>query len=213
MSCAQCAGIEKIFTSSHARKELKRYHKKGPAKSTRRLIDVLRSLNLSGMTLLDIGGGIGAIQHALLPEVMESGIDVDASTAYLDVARQEAQKLGYASRCQYLHGDFVELAGEIPGADVVTLDRVICCYPDMHKLMELSADRCRRFLGLVLPRQNWFTRGVMATLINTFTLVTGNPFRFYVHPVAALDSLLLGRGFRLFHDQTSGVWQIRVYQK
>ncbi len=41
-------------------------------------------------------------------------------------------------------GDFVEVAGSIQPADIVTLDRVICCYPDVERLVGLSSQRATR---------------------------------------------------------------------
>ena len=35
--------------------------------------------------------------------------------------------------------------------DILTLDRVICCYPDMQKLVGLSAKRARKLYGLIYP--------------------------------------------------------------
>ena len=44
------------------------------------------------------------------------------------------------------------MSDEIEAADVVTLDRVICCYPDMEALVGRSAERALRLYGLVHPR-------------------------------------------------------------
>ena len=40
-----------------------------------------------------------------------------------------AQQRGYDDRWHGIVGDFVEIADQVPRADVVTLDKVICCYP------------------------------------------------------------------------------------
>src|SRR3990170_69781 len=81
---------------------------------------------------------------------------VDASSSYLAAQRAEAERLGYAPRASYLSGDFVTLADHIPDSDIVTLDRVICCYPDMRSLVSLSAARARRLCGIVYPRGTWW---------------------------------------------------------
>ena len=41
-------------------------------------------------------------------------------------------------------GDFVHQADDVEAADVVTLDRVICCYGDPKRWSVLSAARARR---------------------------------------------------------------------
>ncbi|MBI2171194.1 MAG: hypothetical protein HYU30_04125 [Chloroflexi bacterium] len=84
MNCCQCQGIEDFFSSRLAARELKHYRKKGPWKTTTMLIEALKREGLSGATLLDIGGGVGAIQHELLKASAGSATNVDASTAYLE---------------------------------------------------------------------------------------------------------------------------------
>jgi magnesium-protoporphyrin O-methyltransferase len=91
------------------------------------------------MTLLDIGGGLGGIQHALLAGGVVQATYVDASSAYMKAAREEAIRREIDEQITFLHGDFVDLAEEIPSAEIVTLDRVVCCYDDMQALVRLSA--------------------------------------------------------------------------
>ena len=110
MSCPQCQGHEHLFDQKTASQELKNYRKKGPSKSTRLLIEALTASSLKGMTLLDIGGGIGAIQHELLKLGLRHATSVDASVAYLEAAKDEAQRQGHADRVSYHYGDFVALA-------------------------------------------------------------------------------------------------------
>src|SRR6266508_4007771 len=117
MDCCQCRGMESQFDRGEAERKLRAYRRGGPVLSTR--------------TLLDIGGGVGAIQHELLKAGAARATDVDASNAYLDAARAEAARQGHADRATFHHGDFVALADAIAPADIVTLDRVICCYHDM----------------------------------------------------------------------------------
>ncbi len=66
MSCAQCQGIERMFDRRAAERELRQYRAAGPGGTTRLLIDALKAEGVAGLTLLDIGGGVGAIQHELL---------------------------------------------------------------------------------------------------------------------------------------------------
>src|SRR6266498_2489628 len=98
MNCCQCQGLEEIFNEKTAVDELANYRKKGPAKTTRLLIDRIKGEGIQGMSLLDIGGGVGAIQHALLNAGAATATDVDASRAYLNAARQEAQRQGLDER-------------------------------------------------------------------------------------------------------------------
>ena len=66
MSCCQCQGIETQFDRKSVAKDLEHYRKKGPNKTTNMLIEALKAEGIEEMVLLDIGGGVGAIQHELL---------------------------------------------------------------------------------------------------------------------------------------------------
>src|SRR5437867_553179 len=107
MTSCQCQGIEDQFNSREAAKKLADYRKHGPAGTTRLLIAALKDAGVAGRTLLDIGGGIGAIQLELLKAGARSAVSVDASTAYTEAAQQEARRQGLDNRIQFQHGDFV----------------------------------------------------------------------------------------------------------
>src|SRR5688572_3812124 len=185
MDCCQCKGIETLFNEKEAQNNLKAYRKDGPAKTTRMLIEALKAQGIEGMTLLDIGGGVGAIQHELLRAGVESAIGVDASTAYVKAAQQEAERQGHADRVSYHHANFVDLAPQIPPADIVTLDRVICCYHDVQALVGSSVAKAGMLYGLVYPRDTWWMRAAVP-IGNLYFRIVRNPFRVYVHPTRAV---------------------------
>lgn len=212
MEYRACCGIEALFNKKTAARELRQYRKKGPLKSTRSLIEALGSEGVIGMTLLDIGGGIGAIQHQLLSSGVNSATNVDASTAYLEAAKEEAERQGLAGRVTYHHGDFVVLAPTIAPADIVTLDRVICCYPNMEALVQHSAARARRLYGVVLPRDTWWVK-VGFAVMNSWMWASRNPFRGFVHPTSFVEAEIHKNGFvRRFYEKTL-IWQVAVYSR
>src|SRR5512138_1237082 len=138
MSCCGCESYQSQFGDEHATKDLKRYRKKGPDRTTSLLIEALKREAIGGMSLLDVGAGIGIVHHELLDAGVAEAVHVDATAPHIQVAEQEAARRGHAERVTFLRGDFVVLAPQIPTADVVTLDRVICCYPDMELLVSTS---------------------------------------------------------------------------
>jgi magnesium-protoporphyrin O-methyltransferase len=211
--CQQCEGIESLFDDKTARKELKRYRNKGPDKATLVLLDALKAEGVEGLTLLDIGAGVGAIHHELLNAGATQATDVDASTAYLEAARQEAERQGHADQVSYHHGDFVELASEMEEADVVTLDRVLCCYHDMKALVELSTKRANKLYGLVFPQNTWFVKIGLA-VGNFFLWITRDPFRTFMHRTEAVDAIARQNGLeRRFHRNAGLIWQVVVYER
>jgi len=213
MACPQCCGIERVFDQKTAERELSRYRRKGPEGSTRLLIDALRAGGVEGLSLLDIGGGVGVIQHELFKAGIKAATDVDASSSYLAAARSEAERLGHAGLTAFHHGNFVELAAEIGSADIVTLDRVICCYPDMQALVSLSADRARRVYAVVFPRDGWLM-DLASFFGNLMLRLSRNQFRFFVHPTAQIEAILGARGFERRSYRTHGlIWQVIVFAR
>ncbi|HEV8194411.1 MAG TPA: class I SAM-dependent methyltransferase [Ktedonobacterales bacterium] len=210
MPHCQCEGIERCFNPRRVTNELERYRKRGLAKSTRLLVEALQAQGIDGLTLLDIGGGVGAIIHALLRAGARQATDVDASAAYLAVARDEAARQGLGERISFQHGDFVALAPTLPAADVVTLDRVICCYDDMPALVRLSAARAEHLYGVVYPRDTWWLR-LFIRVQNVVMQAMRAPMRFFVHPTAAVDAMIRAQGLERRFYRTAGPWQVVVY--
>jgi predicted TPR repeat methyltransferase len=212
MSCMQCRGIEELFSQEFVAKELSHYRRKGPDKTTRMLIQAIEKLGVDGLTLLDIGGGVGAVQHALLEAGATQATDVEASTAFLKAAREEDQWLNLSERVAFHFGNFEELAEEIPPADVVTLDRVICCYPNMQAMVDLSAERSRKLYGLVFPRDNWWVKLVLR-LGNFWLRIRHSSYRAFVHQTGSVEAILEKYGFRRSYYRKTLVWQVMVYSR
>ncbi len=211
MNC-QCQGIEEVFGQEYATKELNRYHLKGAAKTTRMLTAALKACGVDGLTLLDIGGGVGAVQHALLEAGVRSATSVDASSAYVNTARSEAQRRGLSDRVNYQFGNFVDVAEDVVPADIVTLDRVICCYPDMQKLVSLSAGRARKLYGLVYPRYTWWIR--LGLAVGNFLLrLQRSPFRTFSHPTQAVEAVLKANGLKRQSYSQTLIWQVVVFSR
>lgn len=212
MSCCQCQGIEREFDAKLARRELRRYQRRGPRETTRLLVEALQQEGLGGKTLLDIGGGIGAVQLELLRGGVQNVTGVDASSAYLQTAQEEAARQGYAERTAYVYGDFVEVAPQVEAADLVTLDRVICCYPDLEALVDAAASRARTFYALVYPRDDWWMATVEAT-VNLALRIRRSPMRFFVHPAERVDGAVRRHGFDLQAYRKTLLWQVAVYRR
>jgi magnesium-protoporphyrin O-methyltransferase len=210
MNCCQCQGIEQVFDPNMAASDLKSYRQKGPAKTTIFLLTALKQAGVEGLTLLDIGGGVGIIQHELLPAGVTTAVHIDAATAYLDAAKEEAKRRGHFDRITYQHGDFVDLAEEVATADIVTLDRVICCYHDMPALVNAAAAKAKKYIGLVYPRDTWWLKAA-SRLPNFGMWLFRNPFRIFVHATEAVDAILQQQGFqRQLHKRTF-LWQSMLY--
>src|SRR5687767_9415231 len=101
MDCCHCQAVDRYFDANHAAQNLERYRRHGPVRTTQMLIEALEQQGVSGRTLLDIGGGIGAIQHELLKAGARHAWSVEASSASLVAAREEAGRQGLAGQVAY----------------------------------------------------------------------------------------------------------------
>lgn len=201
-----------MFDARTARRQLIAYRRSGPTGTTRRLIDAIRDAGVDGATVLDIGGGVGVIGFELLAAGADRLTDVDAARAYIAVARREATRRGLDDRVTLRHGDFVALAEEIEPADIVTLDRVVCCYGDWTALVDRSAARARRLYGLVYPTDRWWTRFGIG-MGNLMLRLTRRTFRGFVHPERAIDDRVRAAGFEPRVHHRGWLWQTVIYER
>lgn len=212
MSCCQCQGIEKEFNNKYATKNFKSYNKKGPFKLTKKLISAIEEIGVKGKTLLDIGAGVGAIQLELFKSGLKQSTDVDASSAFLDKAKQLAEINGLEKSIEFLHGDFSDLEDKIKEADIVTLDKVICCYDDMESLVKLSAAKAKSLYGVIYPRDNWLAK-LSFSFSNIYLWITRSPMRVFVHNNVTVNSIITESGLKLKEHFTGYIWQVSLYSK
>lgn len=207
-----CCGIDETFDSRIARRDIERYRRKGPSPSTQQLLSAIREASFPGGTVLDVGGGIGTIAHELLGTGAERASIVDASAAYLSVAREEAERRQVSARLQLIQGDFVTVVGGVPQADIVTLDKVVCCYPDMDQLIAASTERAGRLYGIVYPRDSWWVR-LSTAAKNLLRRLRRRAFRVYIFPNAEIEAAIEHAGFTLRRRTRGLVWVVTLYER
>jgi len=212
MPCNCCEMEDNTFGADEAKANLRDYRKRGPAKQTKLILEAVRSLGLQDASLLDVGGGIGAIHHELLKDMASEATHVDASSAYLKIANEEAQRQGHSERVKFIHADFTDVVDELPQVDVVTLDRVVCCYPDFRSLLKAAASKSRKAIALTYPRETWWLKMGIA-VANFFQKLRKDPFRGFVHPVVEMEALLNGEGLRRVSTRRLFVWEMSLYRR
>jgi len=213
MESCQCQGIEVKFDRKYVDKKLKKYREEGPKKTTIQLMDALRSEGIQDMSLLDIGGGVGDIPHGLLKSGVSHAINAEGSTAYSEACQEEAERQGHADKIQHMPGNFVDLAENIPEADIVTLDRVICCFDDMPKLVNLSSQKAKRLYGVVYPRDLWWVKLTNEIYYNFRNWLIRNPMRNYVYSTEAVEAEIQKNGLKRTFHQKMGAWQVAVFSR
>ena len=195
MTCGQCCGIEQKFDQKEARKMLKRYRKKGADKASKLLIEAISSHKNGDTSLLDVGGGVGTIQIAMLNRRVAQATNVEASPAYQVVAKEEAAQQGIKERITYRQGDFVDIAPQLAAHDIVSMDKVICCYPDAKELINQAAQHSNHLVALVYPHDTWLAR-VISAAANLFIKLRYRNFRIYIHSNTLVGGILKQHDFR-----------------
>ncbi len=188
------------------------YLKKGLQKSQRQLIEGLARAGIGGAALLEIGCGVGYLHQSLLETGAARAVGIDLSDKMLEEARARARERGLAARTEYLQGDFVELAETLQTADVVILDKVVCCYPDAEALIQRSLAKGRRVYALTYPRDRWFVRWGVGLTALALCLIR-SPFRSYVHDPKCIEAWITARGLRKDYEAQTSIWLTQVYAR
>jgi 2-polyprenyl-3-methyl-5-hydroxy-6-metoxy-1,4-benzoquinol methylase len=213
MPLCDCHSYDARFDAATAARELAAYQTHGPSKHAQGFLDCLLSTEMpENAMLLDVGGGIGVLGHRLIGRGVTDVALVEASEHYLDIARSVAEDLRVVTRWSFHHGDMVKLVDELMVADLVTMDRVICCYPNHEALLKASAACSRSLIAFSYPHDRFYIRWVMA-LENLYHWTRGSDFRVFVHSPAAMHAVLEEVGFELVNGCKSWVWEMCVYRK
>jgi magnesium-protoporphyrin O-methyltransferase len=208
-SCCTPSGYRKIFGARTARRDVRRYRRRGLDRAARRIVDFLAARGVEGDSVLEVGGGIGAIQLELLHAGAARTTNVELSPEYEPYA---AELLGGDTRVERRLGDFVRDAGEVEPADDVVLHRVICCYPDPEALVGAAAERARRRLVLSFPHDTALFR-VGSAVFNAFLALTRTEFRTFVHPAATILGAARARGLEPALETRTRMWRIVGFER
>lgn len=210
--CGHCRDAGDFFNDKTARRDLRRYKRRGPGKPTRLLIESISQQGVRNLTLLDIGGGIGAIQLELFKQGLAHATNADASPAYITVSKNEIESRGFSDKTDYHFGDFTDITDNLPKADIVTLDKVICCYPDAVKLLKGSLEKAGRIYALVFPRETIFAKTGFR-IVNLWFRIRKSDFRTYLHPVQDVVSLIRSHGFVLQTHRKTFLWHVMTFER
>lgn len=204
-SCCRAASCEEFFKPSVARRSLETYRKKGLDRVERQMIASV-SRSLEGVRVLEIGGGIGRIQTELLRAGADRGEIVELVAAYEPYARELAREAGLGSRTSFRVVDILDDPDVVGAADIVVLNRVVCCSPDGVELAAAAARLTRQQLVLSFPRDAfWVRAGIW--LLNASLRLRRCPFRAYVHAPRALVDAAGSGGLRVREGSRGALWQ------
>ena len=210
--CCTPKGYRTIFSEKSAESEAKRYRRKGLDKLSRRIVALVKEGGIEGRTMLEVGGGIGAIEIELLKVGATRATNVELTPTYEEAAAQLLREAGLVDRVERRVGDFVETGADLEAADFVILNRVICCYPDMPRLAAAAAERTRSMLLLSFPNDRWWTRfGLM--LVNLGFRVFRVQFQVFLHRPDRILAEAEEHGLRTRLNHRGLVWQVAALER
>jgi len=210
--CCDPVPYRRFFNTKEANRRLKNYRRRGLDPMATDIIDYLKTQDIAGADVLEVGGGVGDLQVELLKAGAERAVNIELSDAYEGTATQLAEDEGFADRMTRQFGDFVEVQDQLETADIVVLNRVVCCYPFMERMMTAAVAKADRHLGLVFPRGRWWTKAFFG-LGNIYWGARNCAFRGFVHPVDEIEKVATDSGFVVRHRSNDLTWQSVVFER
>jgi Methyltransferase domain len=200
VSCCEPQGYDRVFDDREARRAAARFRRSGLTVLPQRTVDLYRDGTIAGETLLEIGGGIGDLGVELLKAGVARYVCVDMSPAYDAAAAGLLAEAGLTGRAARRTGDVAAHPDLAEPADIVALHSVVCCYPDVRRLLDVAAKSARRFLVVSFPRHTWWIRAA-APLLSFYPRLRGSDWRFYVHPEETIVGAVTDAGLRLVRSE------------
>jgi magnesium-protoporphyrin O-methyltransferase len=210
--CCTPKGYRQIFSERAARNQARTYRRSGLDPTSRQIVDLLKDQGVQGLTLLEVGGGIGAIQIELLKSGLARAVSVELTPTYEESAAELLREAGLLDRVERKVIDFVDAAAEVAAADIVVMNRVVCCYPDLRRLEGAAADHALRTLVMSFPKERWWTKAVV-WMANVGMAVTRREFRIFLHPVAKIWATAGSHGLERSVTRTGIFWEIAAMRR
>ena len=209
--CCSPTEYRRLFNRKYAARDARRYRRHGLSGTSRDLVELAG--DVQGASILDIGGGVGAIELELLASGADHATNVELSGGYEDEAEQLLTERGLAHRVERRVGDFVTDADAIDRHDVVVMHRVVCCYPDVDSLVGAAAAHTGRRLLLTYPQERrWLQAGMH--MINLWLQLKRCGFRAFAHPIADIVAAANAEGLRLERRERRGLlWESAAFAR
>lgn len=210
--CCTPKGYRWVFSERSAHSEAARYRRKGLDATSRRICEYLKQQGVEGRTVLEVGGGIGAIQIELLKAGASHAVSVELTPTYEAEATTLLREAGLTDRVERRIMDFATGGAAVESADIVILNRVICCYPDMPRLAGAASDHARETLVMSFPKRAWWIVGGLA-VANAMLRLTRREFHIFVHPPRKILATSEEHGLRPVLDQTGFMWTVAALRR
>lgn len=188
----------------------RRYRRKGLDENQRQIVETLESIGLDGVSLLEVGCGVGILHQTLLEKGAATALGVDLAPRMLEFAEKRADERQLGLRTEYRAGDFVELSDSVETADITVMDKVVCCYPAPKELIGAAIACTRGVIALTYPRKHFISE-LSNHLWNFGFWLFGSDFRGFVHDPQFVQQSIEALGFHRVFNRDSRMWHTQVY--
>ncbi|GLI28960.1 hypothetical protein ARHIZOSPH14_32020 [Agromyces rhizosphaerae] len=188
---------EAIFDTEFAESVARDYRRRGLPRLERRILAFADHVGVQDASVLEIGGGVGELQLELLERGAAHSVNLELSGEYERIAQRLLSEHGLERRAtRHVGLDLAEHPDVVAPADLVVLNRVVCCYPHAVRLLTAAADRATRALVFTHPPRTPFTR-VRTGVKNALRRRSGQSFRGYVHRPDLMVEAVRACGFEV----------------
>ena len=198
--------------SRQARRYAKRFRTKGLDRAQRIILNQLLAVGIEGGSVLEVGCGVGGLHISLLMNGAGSATGVDLSEGMINEAKQLSNEFGVADKVNYLCGDLVSTDGEAKAADIVVLDKVLCCYVDPKTLIKRSTSKTNWLYAVSYPRGALLARIGFVTLQSLGTWLRWSFHPFYHEPLS-LIAAIKREGFLEIGSGATLIWQVKLFRR
>ena len=210
--CCSPKGYRWVFSEKSARAEARRYRKNGLDGTSKQIFDFLKTQGVEGRSVLEVGGGIGAIQIELLKAGAARAVSVELTPTYEEQAVELLRDAGLTDRVERKIMDFATAGAAVESADIVIMNRVICCYPDMPRLAGAASDHAREVLVMSFPRRTFWMRAGLG-IANLMFRAMRREFHIFLHPPRHILATSQEHGLRTVLDDSGFLWTVAALRR
>ncbi len=210
--CCARHGQEQFFSERMARRDADRFRRRGADPMARSLARRASARGVEDATVLEIGGGIGQVMFELLDRGAASGEVIELLPTYERYVHELARERGVADRVSFRTVDLVADAEAAGQADVVVLNKVVCCTPDGVELTGIAASLAGRALVLSHPREVWWARTAFG-VVNLYLRARRRRFRIFIHPARALEAAADAHGLVRASEREGPLFRIVAFER
>jgi len=190
---------------------LRDFRKKGLGNTSSAIIDSIDGNELSGTTVLELGCGFGALTLEFIRRGAKSAVGVDLSPKMIQLGQAMAMEAGLSQSVSFEVGDAA--VALLRKSDIVVLDTVLCCYPDVTSLVDNSSSAAGRFYAISVPDDGRLATKILRLFLPFQAVISRRGgFRFFIHSTSMIRERLNAKGFKLAsRSKTGWIWSVFLF--